>query len=412
LSGQPRCLWFVSELYYPEQTSTGYYVTGIAEGLARHWPVAVLCAQPTYAARGTRAPEHETRNGVLIWRCWGTTFDKDRLLFRVLNLATISLSIFGNALRRFRRGDIVVVTTNPPTLPFIALVACRLRGAHCVLLVHDLYPDVFVAAGWFRVESFIVSALRALQRLLYQGMARIVVLGRDAQELIVRQLATGSDRVVRITNWADGDDVRPMPRATNALLMKLGLVDRFVVQYSGNMGRTHGLEHLLGAAERLRADPEIQMLFIGNGAKRDWLERAAIERELTNVRILPFQPREQLAVSLGACDVAIVSFAHGMAGVSVPSRMYNIMASGRPIIAVADATSELARVVQEEKIGWVIPPGSAEGIAATIRQAKENERDRIAMGAQARLAATERYSYGGVISAYYAALSQIVEKET
>lgn len=399
-------LWFVSELYYPEQTSTGYYVTGIAEGLAPSFSVSVLCSQPTYSARGTRAARHETKRGVAIWRCAGTTLDKDRLLFRLLNLATISLSVFADAVRRFERGDVVVVTTNPPTLPFVTLIACRIRRAKCVLLVHDVYPEVLVASGWLERGSLVARALGVLQRMLYRSMDRIVVIGRDMETLVSPKLKA-EDKVVRIPNWADVDDVHPTSRADNALLTKLGLAEKFVAQYSGNMGRTHGIETLVEAAERLRSDPSVHFLFIGSGARRRWLEETVTSRGLPNVTVLPYQPRDELSTSLNACDVAIVSFGPNMAGFSVPSRMYNILASGKPIIAVADRDSELAQVVDEESVGWVIPPGVPDRFVAAILEAKLDSKARADMGTRARQAAEQKYSYSRVIAAYYSALSDL-----
>jgi glycosyltransferase involved in cell wall biosynthesis len=399
-------LWFVSELYYPELTSTGYYVTGIAEGLAKAWPVSVLCSQPTYAARGTKAAPYETRHGVAIWRCIGTTLDKDRLQFRLLNLTTISLSVFAQAVRRFQPRDVVVVTTNPPTLPFVTLLACWIRRATCVLLVHDVYPDVLVASGWTNRRSLVVRVTAILQRALYASMARIIVIGRDMGALVGRQV-TRKDRIVRIPNWADIDEVRPSALSGNSLLARLGLADKFVAQYSGNIGRTHGIEHLVEAAASLRSDRSIHFLFIGNGAKRTWLQQEVKARGLANISVLPYQPRDDLSVSLGACDVAIVSLGEGMSGVSVPSRMYNILASGKPIIAVADADSELATVVREEGVGWIVPPARPAQIAAAILEAKLHPEQRTAMGTRGRTAAEQKYRYDQVIAAYRLLLSKL-----
>jgi colanic acid biosynthesis glycosyl transferase WcaI len=374
-------------------------VTGIAQGLAVDHDVAVLSGQPSYAARGVRAPRQEVRRGVAIWRCRATTFDKDRLLFRLLNLATLSVSIFGNAVMRFRKGDTVVVVTNPPTLPFAALTAAWIRGARCVLLVHDVYPDVLVATGWFSRGSLVTRMIRAIQRGLYRSMHKIVVIGRDMEALLGRQLIR-RDRIVIISNWADLADVQPADRARNALLAQFGLADKFVVQYSGNMGRTHGLENLLEAIEKLRAHEGIHFLLIGSGAKKLWVEQRAAGRRLANMTVLPYQPRDALAISLNACDLAVISFAPGMAGVSVPSRMYNVMAAGKPILAIADPNSELAQVVREDDIGWVVTPDKPEEIVDAILAAKSDPSGLAAMGARARTAAEQKYRYDGSIASY------------
>ena len=117
-----RRVWYLSELYYPEDSATGYYVTKTAEALAATHDVSVLCAQPTYRARGTKAPSYELLNNVHVHRCAATTLNKDVLTFRLVNLLTISVSLFFKAVGSIRQGDLVLVVTNPPTLPFVAFV--------------------------------------------------------------------------------------------------------------------------------------------------------------------------------------------------------------------------------------------------------------------------------------------------
>jgi glycosyltransferase involved in cell wall biosynthesis len=396
----PERLWIVSELYHPEDTSTGYFLTRIAEGLARHMSVRVLCGQPSYGARGMRAPARETRHGVQIWRAPATTFDKDRLLLKLVNSTTISVSLLTHALWQLRRGDRVLVVTNPPVLPFLIRAACFLRGSAFLLLVHDVYPEVLVATGLVRRNGLPARLLGWLTKLLYRSAMRIVVLGRDMEALVTDKLGGDQDTVTIIPHWGDVDEIGPAGRSQNALLRGRGLEHKFVVQYSGNMGRAHALEPVLEAARRLRDRNDIHFLFVGTGAKKNWLKGAVANDQLPNVDILPYLPRIELDVSLNACDVAVIPFIPGMSGVSVPSRMYNVMAAGRPILAVADESSELARVVREEGIGWVLPPGAPDNLADTILEARANPRRLAEMGARARAAAEERYTLDRVTAAY------------
>lgn len=400
-------VWVVSELYYPEETSTGYLLTRIAEGIARQRPVTALCAQPSYAARGTEAPAREVRHGVEIRRCPSTTFNKDRLALRLVNVATVSLSIFVHALAGFRRGDCVLVVTNPPALPFLVAFAARLRGARSMLLIHDVYPDVLTAAGMSREPSALTRFIGWATRRLYSAVDRIVVLGRDMQDLVWTRLRRRDDKVVIITNWADVDDIRPLGRGESRLLRDQGLTDKFVVQYAGNMGRTHGLEDVVQSARLLRARPDVHLLFIGSGAKRAWVERQAREEGLENVTVLGNRPRSEQPDFLNACDVAIISFVTGMAGISVPSRMYNILAAGKPIVAVADAHSELALVVREERVGWVVPPGNAQAIADAILEARSDPGRLREMSERARAAAERKYAEPTVLASYAALIRQL-----
>jgi glycosyltransferase involved in cell wall biosynthesis len=396
-------IWVISELYYPEDSGTGYFLTVLAESMAASREVHVICGQPNNWLRGVRAPRREQRHGVNIRRCRGTTLNKDRLPLRLINLFTITFSMFFAALLHIRRGDLVLVVTNPPTLPFPIVVAARLKRARCVLRIEDVYPEVLYAAGLMRPNSFLSRTANWMTRRLYRAADRVVVLGRDMEDLVARRLGSHNGNLVRITNWADVENVRPGCRLQNALLQQLGLTNKFVVQYSGTIGRIHGIEDILEAASQL-GNSNIHFLFIGSGAKKPLVEQAA--STLRNVTVLPVRPREELSISLNACDVAIVSLISGMTGVSVPSRMYNILAAGKPIIAVAEPDSELARLVLEERVGWVVPTTDRHKLADVILQAASGQESLATMGTRARGVA-EKYSKENIIAMYQQMLSAI-----
>ncbi|MER3524977.1 MAG: hypothetical protein C4326_13240 [Ignavibacteria bacterium] len=400
-----RRVWVLSELYYPEQSATGYYVTGVAEALANDFDVRVLCAQPTYAARGTKAPQREVRRGVTIYRCLATTFNKDRLAFRFVNLLTISLSILLCGLFRIRTGDIVFVVTNPPTLPFVASLICKFRNCALVLRIEDVYPEALVAAGFTRRDSLLVKAINVLHRWLYRKAAAVIVLGHDMKALVERKAVASkggnsTNKLSVIPNWADVEDIRPLPREGNPLLRRLGLEGKFVLQYSGNMGRTHDIEILVEAATLLRSVEDIHFLFIGSGAKAPSLYRAKASRKLANMTILPPLDRTELLVSLNACDVAVISFVSDMAGVSVPSRMYNVFAAGKPILAISDKESEIGRVIEETQLGWVIAPGDLIGLQKAILHVFENRNLLSAFSDKAHSFVQRDYTYASVTERY------------
>lgn len=407
LSAAP--VWIVSELYYPEETSTGGVLTILAEGLASSHSVRALCSQPTYNARGVVAPTYEVRNCVTIRRCMGTRLNKDVFVFRLVNLLTISLSLAALALRHIRRNDSVIVVTNPPLLPFLITAVCRFRKAKALLLVHDVYPETLTITDMLAPTSIVARMLDRATRHLYKSVDRIIVVGRDMEALVRRKLEDVERPVVTIPTCPhEPDRIRPTQRRSNSLLERLGLVDRFVIQYSGNMGRTHGLGSLLDAAVRLAAVSDIHFLFIGSGAKKQWLEQSVASLGLANVTILPYLPREELPTSLNACDIAVISFVPGMIGSSVPCRMYNIMAAGKPILAVTERMSELGLVVEEERIGWVVPPGDVMGLVETILEARADPRLIADMGRRARVLVETKYAVEQVIDQYRQLLDGVV----
>ena len=395
-------IWVVSELYYPELTSTGYFLTGLAEGLAETetYDVSVFCGQPSYWARGERAPARETRNGVDVQRCWATTLDKNNLLFKVVNLVTVSMSIFLCSLFRVRRGDILISVTNPPLLPYFEALACQIRGARFVLLIHDVYPEILARLRILQPQSIPMRLLDCASRWLYKKADCVVVVGRDMLSLVAGKLQSTDKRVIVATNWANSGTISPEARSKNRLLSTLNLKDRFVVQFWGNMGRPHNIEDLVDAAELLASDSSFHFLVIGWGTKRAWVVDEKASRRLENLTILEPLPREESCDVQNACDISINILAPGMSGISVPSRSYNAMAAGKPLLAVCDSESELAAVVREEDIGWVLPPGRPDLIVAALREARANPDLLRSMGARARKAAETKYTIGYVLEVY------------
>ncbi len=403
-----KSLWIASELYYPETTSTGYILTKIAEGLTDVISVSVLCGQPSYSARGIRAPSRETYNGVKIIRCWATTLNKDILPLRLINLITITISIFIYALFKINKNDLVLIVTNPPTLPFVIAVACKIRKGKCLLLVHDVYPEAAVVAGKLSANSPLANLLVRLTSLLYRGMEYIFVIGRDMQEKVAGRLAKDKDRVIIATNWADLDLVVPDARRLNNLLKELGLTDKFVVQYAGNIGYLNDIESIVRAALLLKEQKDIHFLFIGSGVKKCQIELAVKENGISNVTILNHRPRNEQSTFLNACDIALISLVNGMKGVSVPSRTYNTLAVGKPIIGIVEDRSELALVIEEERVGWVVPPGMPKKLASVILEAKSQPDLLVQMGARARHAAERKYSFERIKQTYEATIASVL----
>jgi glycosyltransferase involved in cell wall biosynthesis len=397
---EKRRLWVVTEVYYPEETSTGYYLTRIAEGLTTDFEVKAICGQPNYSARGTVAPKHEVHKGVEIFRASGTTLDKNVIPFRLLNMLTLGASVFLKALRNFKSGDRVLVVTNPPSMPFIVAIASLAKGAAYSLLVHDNYPEILIAAGKSRPDSLLAKTMAYFNRWLYKHSSKIIAVGRDMEELLKRKTAGLDVPIATIPNWAELESVTPRPRESNQLLEELGLQDKFVFLYAGNIGYPNDVESIAECADMLRDREDIHFIFLGAGAKRKWLETEIAKRDLRNITLLDPRPRSDQNIFLNACDVALVSLVTRMVGVSMPSRTYNILAAGKPILALVEPNSEVARVVDEEGVGWITRPGDAEGLKQTVLEIVQSRERLAGMGEAARRAAETKYSVEVALTRY------------
>ncbi len=394
-------IWILSEIYFPEESATSYLLTKTAEGLAQEYEVKAITGPATNFFQRVSSPDYELRNNVEIFRCQGTSFDKNLIVGRLVNLLTRSITIFWKSLLSCQRQDVILVVTNPPLLPFLALVIKWLKGCQLVLLVHDVYPEVLVAAGICQPSSLIIKIANLANDILYNQCSNIVTLGRDMTQLAQVKLS-GNDqsKIVCIPNWADCDIIKPIERVNNPLLQKLGVANKFIVLYAGNIGRTHGIEYIAQAAKILQSNENIHFIISGFGYKKRWLEEYLCSNSLENVTILEPCPSSELIILLNACDAAIISFVPGMAGVSVPSRMYNQMAAGKPILAVVDDWSELAQVIKEEKIGWLVEPGDVEGLVCTIESLAVNLELCYGMGIKAASLAQNKYNFIQADQAY------------
>ena len=405
-------LWVNTELYYPEDNQTGYYLTRIAEGLAEDFNVGVICGQPNYAARGTRAAKREIHRGVEIRRVWGTTLDKDVLAWRLLNMLTLGLAMFIESIRLFRRGDVVLTVSAPPSLPFITALAAKIRRAEYTLIIQDKYPEILIAVGKSKPDSLFIKLFNHLNGRLYNGAAKIIVVGRDMAELVGGQTQSGfpNDKIVVIPNWAALEEVEPLPRTVSGLLEGLNILDKFVFLYAGNMGHPQDLETIVECAAELRQDERFHFVFIGSGVKKKWLEREVETKGLTNISVLPPRPRTEQSIFLNACDVGLVPLVKKMRGVAMPSRTYNLLAAGKPILALTEENSEVARVIAEEKVGWSVPPLDSENLLKMIRRIYEERDGMPSMSRRARRAALEKYSLETAVEKYREAFDEFNEK--
>lgn len=395
-------LWVITELYYPENNQTGYYLTKIAEGLTEQFDVKVICGQPNYAARGTLAPKNEYHQKVEVFRVWGTIWDKNVLAFRLVNMLTLGASIFLKSLVKFKKNEAILVVSAPPSLPFLTALAAKLRRANYTLIIQDKYPETLIAVGKAKDNSVSVKYLNKLNQWLYKNAKKIIVVGRDMMELVETQLEISNDKteIEVIQNWASLEEVEPAPRAENEILREHNLLGKFVFLYAGNMGHPQDLESIVYCAEKLKNDERFHFLFLGSGVKRKWLEREIEDKYLRNVTLLAPRPRNEQRIFLNACDVGLVPLVKRMRGVAMPSRTYNLLAAGKPILALTEENSEIARVIEEDKVGWFVPPCEPEKLLEMIYQIYGERHLIPKMTERARKCAVEKYSLVTAIEKY------------
>jgi len=401
---------FFNRSYWPDQAATGQLLTELAEDLAsRHgWDVTVVAGRALHGDaddRGRLAPVvRETRRGVTILRANGTRFRPRRFAGRAANYLTYFSSAVLAGLQA-GRPDVVVSLTDPPIIGLAARWTARRSGARFVYLCEDIFPEVAALVDDFRSEG-VNRALDRVNRFLLREADAVVSLGDRMRRRLVEEKGADPARVHVIHNWADCDAIVPGPK-DNAFTRAHGLGDRFVLMHSGNIGLSQNLDVLIDAAARLAARDRIVIAIVGDGARRDALEREAARRGLANVRFFPYQPKALLHESFAAADAFLVSLKPGLEGYIVPSKVYGVLAAGRPFVAAVDPSSEVATIAREHGCGIFAAPGDPDALAGAVVSLADDPQATRAMGQRARAAAL-RFDRRVAVLAYHDVFAGVV----
>lgn len=403
----PLRILLINRFFWPDESSTSMLASDLAEDLASAGHEAhVLCARLLYDKPETPLAAEETWRGVRIHRLPSARLGRAHAWRRMIDLATFHASL--HLLGPWKiKPDAVVVMTDPPMAISAGAWIARLRRAPLVHYVMDVYPDVAVALGSLRAESIAARALDALYSRWLRRCSRVIALGSRMAEAIARK-GVGEEKIVIAPPWADGERIAPLPREGNRFRAELGLKDEdTLVVYSGNLGRAHGFDAILGGIEKLKGRADVHFVFIGGGARMADIERAAREMKLDRVRTLPYQPRERLGETLTAADAHLVSQDPRTVGCIVPSKLAGICAAGRPAVFIGDARSEIAEEIAREGFGSVVAEGDAAAFAQAIEKLADDPSQREEMGRRARATFEARYSRRAVTGALIAEIERL-----
>jgi glycosyltransferase involved in cell wall biosynthesis len=371
--------------------------------------VHVISSRLSYEDPWVLYPACDTIQGVRVTRVASTRFGRAHLPGRALDYLSFYAAVFWCLLRQLRRGDVVVAKTDPPLLSVVAGLAAWVRGARLVNWLQDVFPEVGAALGVGVLAGFPGRCLRGLRDMSLRQAAANVVLGeRMAAYVANRKVAPA--RIACIPNWANDVDIVPIAHPENSLRRHWGWGDRFVVAYSGNLGRAHEVQTLLAAMELLfldERDGNIHFAFIGGGARMDEVRERVAARPGARVEFLPYQPRELLGASLGAADLHLVSLLPAMEGLIVPSKVYGIAAAGRPIAFVGDTEGEIGRLLARTSSGEAFAMGDAAGLARFIRRLAADPAAAGRMGENARRALDAQYSQARAFRAWRTLLDRL-----
>jgi colanic acid biosynthesis glycosyl transferase WcaI len=399
---RPRLLVF-NQYYWPGVEATAHLLTELCEALASEYDVTVI----TGRLLGHEAdPDHDVRNGVEILRVRSTAYDRAPLHRRAINYVTY----LTGALRRgllTKRPDVVLCMTDPPMVGDVAIAVARRWHVPLVAVSQDVFPEIAVELK--RLENpLLVGLLRVLTRFYLRRADRVVAIG-GTMKMRLQAKGVSPERIRVIPNWVNTKTIAPSPR-DNSWARKHRLEGRFVVMHSGNIGHAQDLETLIRSTTYLRDLDDLAVVLIGSGAR--YAEHVALVKSLEadKVRFLHYQPRERLSQSLSSADVHFVGLGHGLAGYVVPSRLYGVLAAGRPVVVAAEDESEITQLVSRVGCGIVLPPGRPDLLAATIRELVEGKHDLEEMGRLGRAYVEAEADSEVAVERYRRLLAELVQQ--
>lgn len=368
---------FINQFFWPDSSATSQQLTDLATGLAaRGVDVSVLCGDGGYAGAAGSEPPTE----VEVYRVKTLSFTRGPVR-RVLSYLSFYVMAAVRILTMPKQ-DCIVSFTTPPVISLLGTMMKMLRGTRHFVYEHDLYPDVAIDLGHFKrggVIDMIVGGLADFSRAHADG---VIALGDCMKaRLIARGIAP--EHIEIAEDWANSAKIHPLARP--------GDPRELVLLYSGNLGMAHDLHTLTGAIDRLDDDGRFRFLFVGNANKRQDLLDFISARHIRSVEFRGYVPRDQLSEGLAIGDLGVVTQHNVCSGSVVPSKVYGILASGRPVLFIGPRSAMPSIIIERFGCGWQVETGDVDGLVNLLQMLAENRHLLQVAGQRARRALVDHY---------------------
>lgn len=356
-------LLIYAHYYYPDVASTGQILTELAEGLQESFHITVICTVPSYTGKVSQYYRkhkyyYENMNGVDVLRIRVPEFRKNFAPSRIVNIVSYFFSAIA-ATFRVERQDYVFTISQPPVLGgLLGVIGKHLKKAKFIYNIQDFNPEQ-VKAVEFTSNRLILDAMMLLDKHSCKAADKVIVVGRDMIETLKNRFASRMVPYAYINNWINEKEIYPLSKndqGVQKFRQKYGLGVKFVIMYSGNIGLYYDLPNLLKLIARYKQEKEVAFAFVGEGSVLQELKEYQRQHHLENVVFIPYQEKKDLIYSLNAGDVHFVVNAKGIKGVSVPSKLYGVMAAGKPVFGILEEGSEARLIVEEAACGKVVAP--------------------------------------------------------
>ncbi len=393
--------------FYPDNSAGSQMLSDISFYLSSNsFEVTVITSRYVrYDVEDKTLINYEEINGVNVYRVWSSNFGRRRIINRVINYITLEISLMIKLFQIVKQNDTVLLLTEPPFFNIIAYPIIRLKKGVVVNWVQDLFPEVAVSAGLFSKSSLINRSLTTLRNFIFKKADKNIVIGNTMLDYLV---SIGiSNNTIKIVNWSKGGEIFPISHNDNQIRKDWGLEGKFVIGYSGNLGRAHDVSTILAVIDKLKFNNNILFLFIGCGDGFDTVKQYAAKNKLNNIMFKPYQNRDLLPLSLNIADVHWVTLDPKMEGFIVPSKFYGILAAGKPVIFIGDREGEIARDIRKGECGESVIIGNYKRLEEIIKQYSNNVTLLSALGQNSRKLFEEKYQFHISAVKFYNLLTDI-----
>jgi len=385
----PMKVLIFNRSFYPDFESTGQLLTELCEDLVLEgYDVTVICGRPYFvSSKPSKLFNNECYKGIKIIRAFGTTLLKENLIYRILNLLSYFISSFiaGHFVKE--KPDIVITQSDPPVSGFLGLYFSRLYKSKFVYYPQDFFYEMALVNKKIK-NSFLLWILKSSENLFLKKSDKIICIGNSVKKTILSE-GVSDLKINVIHNWVDTSLLYPIKKDQNSFIVNNNLTGKFIVMYSGNLGYKEDLEIILDTARCFTKSENVKFVILGGGARKNELINKVNSENISNILFLPYQEKKDLKYSLSAADLHIIATKKELSSIIVPSKIYGIMASGRPFLSWMKKDSEIGEIVTNYKCGINLDPVSLELIIEKIKWCQKNPDVLDAMGNNGRVAAEE-----------------------
>lgn len=396
-------LWIFTELFYPEETSTSYILTKIANKLVEKYNIEVVCGEPVYDLNNSKTPNMELHKEILVDRIKGFKVNKNNLISRVLRFAHLSINMTLRLIFKVKKDDKVFIVTNPAPLILFSSLIKKFKKYELIILVHDVFPENTIPSGVISSSNtFLYKFSKALFDRAYSASDLLIVLGRDMEEIIKNKVIrfNSSPNIKIIENWGDTRNINPV-NSKEIDTVSGDSEEKIEFLYAGNLGRLQGFMQFLEILNEVD-NSIVHFKFRGEGALKEEMNEFVKENNLKNISFGHSYRRDEQEEILNKCDIAVILLAEGMKGLGVPSKAYNILAAGKPIFFIGDKDSEISLEISEKGIGVSFEFSQKEEIISYLNGLDLKVReDYNEMGKVARFVVEGNYTEEIILEKFY-----------